>query len=71
MNNYLLWSGDILFVKKLTAGDFCIFSRSPDGKKEEKIHHKTLPITQTFEASQKNLDHFAKSRCLEKVSKVS
>lgn len=69
MNNYLLWSGDVLFVKKLAAGDFCIFSRTPDGTKEEKIHHKTLPITQSFEAAQKNLDQFAASRSLEKVEK--
>ena len=71
MNNYRLWSGDIIFVKKLTAGDFCIFTQTPDGRKEEKVQHKTLPITKTFEASQNNLDKFAASRCLEKVSKVS
>lgn len=71
MNNYLLWSGDVLFVKQLTAGDFGVFSKASTGGKEERIHHKLLPITKTFEASQSNLDKFAASRCLEKVSKVS
>ena len=71
MNNYRLWSGDMVFVKQLEAGDFGVFSKAASGGKEERIHHKLLPITRTFEAAQKNLDHYAASRCLEKVSMVS
>ena len=67
MNNYRLWSGDIIFVKKLAAGDFCVFSENPRTHKQERICHKLLPITQNFEESQKHLDAYAVRCSLEKI----
>ena len=67
MKKYRHWDGSILFVKRLAAGDFCIFSVNPQSGKEEKVSHKMLPITQDEPSAQKNLDLYAASRCLEKL----
>ena len=67
MTRYKMWSGDTIFVKKLEAGDFCIFSENPRTRKQERICHTLLPITKNFEESQKHLDAYAANRSLEKI----
>ena len=67
MTKYKLWSGDTIFVKKLAAGDFCVFSQNPHTGKQERICHKLLPITQYFADAQTNLDAYAARRSLEKI----
>lgn len=68
MKSYRLWSGDIVFVKQLEAGDFCVFSQTPDGKKQERICHRMLPISRTQDAAQRFLDSYAAQRGLEVVA---
>ena len=67
MTKYKLWSGDTIFVKKLEAGDYCVFSLNPHTGKQERICYKLLPIAQHFEDAQKHLDAYAARCSLEKI----